>query len=178
MNIEMIRLEQRQDSQGIRALYEAAFPTTFESRLVDQLREAARPYLGLVALRDGEVCGHILFTPVTNDGAPTARLLGLAPMAVIPELQRKGLGTRLAKGGLAAAKDTGARAVFVLGHVDYYPRFGFEPAAMHGLRCPWEVPEEAFMARPLQPGGLEGLSGMVRYHPAFEGEGIAHESPA
>jgi len=169
----LVRLEQRGDAGAIRAVHEAAFDTTFEARLVDRLRAKARPYLGLVATRGESVLGHILFTPVQCVASPEARLLGLAPMAVAPEWQGRGVGTRLARGGLSAARDTGALAVFVLGHADYYPRFGFAPAAARGLSCPWEVPAEAFMTRELAPGGLDGLSGEIRYHPAFDGVGIA-----
>ncbi len=174
----LVRLEQREDAAGIRGLLETAFPTTFEARLVDALRAQARPYLGLVATRGETLLGHILFTPVQCMRLPAARLFGLGPMAVAPDQQRQGIGTRLMKGGLSAARDTGARAVVVLGHPEYYPRFGFEPAADRGLHCAWEVPREAFMARSLSPGGLDGLAGLVRYHPAFEGEGIAEPGKA
>ena len=88
-------------------------------------------------------------------------------MAVATSHQRRGIGTRLAHAGLAAAGDTGARAVFVLGHPDYYPRFGFRPASEAGLRCAWDVPSEAFMVRALNRDSLEGLSGVVHYHRAF-----------
>ena len=171
----LVRVEQREDAPAIRALLEAAFPGHFEARLVDELRKKARPYLGLVALNASALLGHLLFTPVRCTEVPDARLFGLGPMAVDPAHQRQGIGSQLMRGGLSAARDTGAAAVFVLGHPEYYPRFGFEKASDHGLRCPWEVPDEAFMVLPLRKDGLIGLTGEIRYHPAFEGDGIAHD---
>jgi len=169
----LVRIEQQEDRAAISKLHEAAFGRHFEARLVETLRRKARPYLGLVALSKDQILGHILFTPVRCAAQPDARLLGLAPMAVLPEFQSEGIGTRLVKGGLSAARDTGARGVFVLGDSAYYQRFGFTPAADHGLRCAWEVPEDAFMVQALNPPGLNDLSGLVNYHDAFFGEGIA-----
>lgn len=163
----LLRMEQSDDAEAVQALLLDAFPGGPEARLVQQLRAEARPYLGWIAERAGRVVGHILFTPVRCDAAPEARLLGLGPMAVATPLQRQGIGTRLARAGLAAAGDTGARAVFVLGHPAYYPRFGFRPASESGLSCPWDVPDEAFMVRPLNGDTLSDLSGVVRYHRAF-----------
>lgn len=163
----LLRMEQRDDAPAIEALLLEAFPGGPEARLVDRLRGEARPYLGWIAERGGQVVGHILFTPVRCESDLQARLLGLGPMAVAPAFQGRGIGTRLGHAGLAAAGDTGARAVVVLGHPGYYPRFGFRPAGEVGLRCAWEVPEEAFMVRPLNGDRLEGLAGLVHYHPAF-----------
>ncbi len=163
----LLRMEQRDDAPAIEALLAEAFPEGPEAFLVERLRREARPYLGWIAERGGQVVGHILFTPVRCASDPEARLLGLGPMAVAPALQRRGIGTRLAHAGLAAAGDTGARAVVVLGHPDYYPRFGFRPASEAGLHCAWEVPDEAFMIRPLNGDTLDGLSGLIHYHAAF-----------
>jgi putative acetyltransferase len=163
----LLRMEQREDAPAVAALLEDAFPGGSEASLVARLRREARPYLGWIAERAGRIVGHILFTPVRCDAAPDARLLGLGPMAVATVLQRRGIGTQLARAGLAAAGDTGARAVFVLGHPGYYPRFGFSPASEAGLRSAWDVPDNAFLVRPLNRDSLEGLSGVVRYHPAF-----------
>ncbi len=169
----LIRIEQDEDQAAISRLYEAAFGRHFEARLVETLRRRARPYLGLVAIAQDELLGHLLFTPVRCAAQPDARLLGLAPMAVKPEYQKQGIGTRLIRGGLSAARDTGARAAVVLGDPDYYGRFGFTPAADHDLTCAWEVPEGAFMVQALNPPGLAGLGGLISYHGAFDGEGIA-----
>ncbi len=172
----LLRMEQRDDASAISALLTEAFPDGPEARLVERLRREARPYLGWIAERGGQVVGHILFTPVRCESDPEARLFGLGPMAVAPAFQGRGIGTRLGHAGLAAAGDTGARAVVVLGHPDYYPRFGFRPASTAGLRCAWDVPDEAFMIRPLNGDGLEGLSGMIEYHPAFSEVSEAEET--
>lgn len=163
----LLRMEQREDAMEISALLEQAFPAGPEARLVERLRREARPYLGWVAERAGKIVGHILFTPVRCASQPEARLLGLGPMAVVPSLQGRGIGTRLGRAGMAAAGDTGARAVVVLGHPGFYPRFGFQPASQWGLACSWDVPDEAFMVRPLNGDKLQGLSGTLRYHAAF-----------
>ncbi len=169
----VIRLEQKEDRGEIKHLHEAAFGRRFEASLVDVLRRNARPYLGLVAISKDGLIGHLLFTPVHCESQPEARLLGLAPMAVLPPFQRQGIGTRLLRGGLSAARDTGARAALVLGDPAFYGRFGFTPAAAHGLHCAWEVPADAFMVQPLNAPGLDGLNGLISYHGAFDGEGIA-----
>lgn len=173
MTSSLIRIEQKEDRAAISQLHETAFGRHFEARLVETLRNEVRPYLGLVAFSGDELVGHLLLTPVLCAALPDARLLGLAPMAVAPAWQRQGIGTRLVKGGLSAARDTGARAVVVLGDPAYYGRFGFTSAAEHKLNCAWEVPPGAFMVQALNPPGLRGLSGLISYHGAFDGEGIA-----
>lgn len=153
----------------MRAVNLAAFDSPAEARLVDALRGQTFPYLSLVADDKGRIVGHIMFTPVLLPGHPRARLLGLAPMAVVPEYQRSGVGTALIEEGLLQARDLGAGAVVVLGHPSYYPRFGFEPASAHGITCEYDAPDEAFMILELAPGHLEGLAGTVQYHGAFAG---------
>jgi putative acetyltransferase len=93
--------------------------------------------------------------------------MGLAPMAVVPAMQRHGVGSMLIRAGLDACACLGCDAVVVLGHAQYYPRFGFSPASMFGLRCEYDVPDEVFMALELQPGRLMGKSSTIRYHAAF-----------
>jgi putative acetyltransferase len=111
--------------------------------------------------------GHILFTPVHLADRGKAGLLGLAPMAVLPAFQGQGIGGQLIEQGLAAARELGACGVIVLGHADYYPKFGFRPAADFGLTNEFRAPAENFMALELVPGGLSAASGQVRYHAAF-----------
>jgi putative acetyltransferase len=170
----VIRGETAADQAGIRRVHERAFPGPAEAAIVDALRAAGAVILSLVAVPAGEagqgaapvVWGHVLFSPVriaTPAGERAA--VGLAPLAVDPERQRQGIGGRLVREGLDLLRREGHRAVVVLGHSDYYPRFGFAPASRFGLR--WEHPcaDESFMAVALDPHGLDGLTGVVRYRP-------------
>lgn len=165
-----IREEGPADARAIHAVNAAAFPTDAEARLVDALREHGGLLLSLVAEAGGELVGHIAFSPVTvtrTDGS-TAAGVGLAPMAVLPRLQRAGIGGRLVAEGLRRLRDAGHRFCVVLGHPDYYPRFGFVPAATVGLRWDRPVPDDVFMAQELTAGGLDGVAGVVRYRPELD----------
>jgi putative acetyltransferase len=159
-----IRRETPADIDAIRRVKEAAFGQPDEARLVDALRGAADPFISLVAEDDGAIAGHICFTPVDIDGTA---ILGLAPMAVAPERQRQGIGSMLVNAGLEECRRAGFGAVVVLGHPEYYPRFGFEPAAPKGIVSEYDVPEPVFMLLELVPGALAGLKGVARYHRAF-----------
>ncbi|WP_376694932.1 GNAT family N-acetyltransferase [Wenzhouxiangella sp. EGI_FJ10305] len=163
----VIARERASDIPMIHAVHAEAFETDAEARLVDRLREQAEPFLSLVARFGDVVVGHVLFTPARLAGKGKAGLLGLAPMAVLPAFQRRGIGGRLIEQGLSAARDLGARGVVVLGHADYYPKFGFQPAAEFDLSNEFGAPAENFMALELVPGGLAEVSGRVHYHPAF-----------
>jgi putative acetyltransferase len=158
------------DEAAIHAVNAQAFPTDAEARLVGALRTQAHEFLSLVAESGDEVVGHIAFSPVTLDGR-NVPVLGLAPMAVRPDLQRQGIGSALVRAGLAACREAGVDAVVVLGHPDFYPRFGFRPASTFGLRCEYEVPDEVYMALELAPGSLSSCAGVVRYHAAFSALG-------
>lgn len=173
----MIRCEEPADRAAVFAVNEQAFETELEARLVDALRAAPEPLLSLVAELEGVVVGHILFTRVTVDDNPgELAVMGLGPMAVAPALQRRGIGGALVRRGLDECRAAGAAAVVLVGHADYYPRFGFEPAARHGLRYKSAELDPWFMARALRPGALDGLSGEVHYHPEFERAASAEES--
>ena len=165
-----IRSELPADAGGVREVLAAAFPTEAEARLVEALRGAARACVSLVADgAGGRLVGHILFTPVEiRSATPVAGAFGLAPLAVSPGCQRRGVGSELVRAGLAACRGIGARAVVVLGHPTYYPRFGFAPAWDFGLyhRAPGANP--AFMVAELEAGALRDRAGEVRYHPAFD----------
>ena len=151
---------------AVHALNVAAFGQPGEANLVDALRAQARPTVSLIAEENGDVIGHILFSPVTV-GGHRGLLMGLGPMAVAPSRQRRGIGSALVLMGLAECRSVGAQAVVVLGHPEFYPRFGFIPADRFGLRCEYDVPHEAFMALELCPAALGDISGTVRYHAAF-----------
>jgi putative acetyltransferase len=165
-----VRGEAPADRDAVRDVLMRAFPSPAEATLVAILRGATDPQVALVAERGTEgVVGHILFTPVAIESPGNARnAMGLAPMAVAPEAQRQGIGAALVEAGLAACRDAGANAVVVLGHPDYYPRFGFEPAWRAGLYYGEPGPNPAFMVRWLTPRASEAASGAVRYHSAFD----------
>ena len=160
-----IRPERDGDAEAIRSVVAAAFPTAAEAHLVDALRQQQAAVISLVADEGGQVVGHILFSPVTLDGAD-ARMLGLAPMAVRPDRQRQGIGSALVRRGLDASRERGAAAVVVVGHPAFYPRFGFIPASRFAVRCEYDVPDDVFMALELTAGVLRP-GGLVRYHSAF-----------
>ena len=162
----LVRPERPGDVAAIHEVNESAFGRPDEARLVESLRAQARPFLSLVAEADGDLAGNIVFTPVALDGF-AALLMGLAPMAVRVESQRRGVGSALVRAGVTACRSLGAAAVVVLGHPEYYPKLGFVPAHLWGLRSEYEAAPEAFMAMELQPGALAGAGGTVRYHPAF-----------
>ena len=94
--------------------------------------------------------------------------LGLAPMAVAPEYQQQGIGSALVRSGLEHCRAAGYKAVIVLGHPRYYPRFGFVPASHFNIRSQYDAPDEAFMALELEPGALGEIGGVVKYHPLFD----------
>ena len=162
-----VRAERPEDRAAVRAVNLAAFDTAAEANLVDALRDQARPIISFVAEVDARVIGHIMFSPVTMDGHPELRLMGLAPMAVSPKHQNRGIGTALVRAGLQRCGELGFAAVVVLGHPGYYPRFGFQSSVRFGITCEYDPPAEAFMVVELQPGYLHGATGTVRYHEAF-----------
>ena len=111
-----IRLERPQDIAAIRLVNQGAFDTNAEADLVDALREQARPLVSLVADHEAEIVGHILFSPMTLLSRPELRLMGLAPMAVLPARQKQGIGSALVRAGLEECRRIGIAAVVVLGH--------------------------------------------------------------
>lgn len=163
----LIRAERDTDIPAVHAVNAAAFPTAAEADLVDALRRQANPIISLVAEEDGSVVGHILFSPVVLDSRPDLKIAGLAPMAVIPGRQRSGIGSALVRAGLDECRRLGFSAVVVLGHPEFYPRFGFVPSTRFGIRSEYDVPEEVFMAQELETSSLHDAAGTVRYHAAF-----------
>jgi putative acetyltransferase len=162
----VIREETADDHPAIREVNRLAFGREDEGRLVDALRDGGYARVSLVAEVDGQIVGHILFSDlpiVTPEG--TVPALSLAPMAVIPSHQRRGIGSMLVREGLRACQDAGHEIVIVLGHPEFYPRFGFSARLAERLKAP--ISGEAFMALELVPGALEGIEGEVRYPPPF-----------
>jgi putative acetyltransferase len=164
-----IRSQTKADRVAVRAVNELAFETPAEADLVEALHGRDLSLVSLVAEVDGKVVGHILFSPVTLTEHSHLNFMGLAPMAVLPDYQRQGIGSALVRQGLTHCKDRGYRAVVVVGHAAYYPRFGFVPAGRYGLRCEYDVPADVFMVAELEAGALNGASGLVRYDDAFAG---------
>lgn len=164
-----IRPETPADTPAIQALNEQAFGQAEEARIVAALRRNGGILLSLVAAWEGEVVGHILYSPVTVAGELEGAALG--PMAVAPHLQGQGIGSRLVHAGNARLEQAGVPYIVVLGHAPYYPRFGFRPARDFGITCPWEVPDDVFMLLVLDERRMEGVSGEARYRPEFS-EGV------
>lgn len=147
------RPERPGDEAAIRAVHERAFGRPEEAAVVDALRalDGFEPSLSLVAADGGRILGHVLFTELAIDGK---KALVLAPLAVEPAHHRRGIGGALVRAGLAAAERVGYPAVLVLGDTAYYPRFGFEPAAPHGIRSPYDDADDSFMVGALAGAGL------------------------
>ena len=160
----VIRSEQPGDFAAIRAVHASEFPSDAEGRLVDSLRATGRLSVSLVAVDGTRVVGHIAFSPVSVGGATSG--LGLAPLAVSPLHQGKGIGSQLVREGLSAAARTGAGFVVVLGHPAYYPRFGFVRAGAVGLGNEYGA-DEAFMVIELRPGALPAAGGLIKYGSEF-----------
>jgi putative acetyltransferase len=163
-----IRPEVENDHADIRDVNRLAFGRDDEGRLVDALRSGGYARVSLVAEADGQVVGHVLFSalPIETPSG-TIEALSLAPMAVVPSHQRRGIGSVLVREGLRVCRGRGHGIVIVLGHPEFYPRFGFSAKLAEGLKAPFSGP--AFMALEFVPGALEGVEGRVRYPPPFEG---------
>jgi putative acetyltransferase len=162
-----VRIEQPHDVAAIRRVHAAAFPSEAEARLVDSLRAGGRLVVSCVALNDGDIVGHLAFSPVEIDcGSQSTAGLGLAPIAVLPACQRKGIGSRLIAEGLAVCAQRKCGFVVVLGEPAYYRRFGFVRARDRGLDNEYGV-EEEFMVLELQPRAIPAAGGLVRYAPEF-----------
>ena len=161
-----IRDERLSDHSAIDALHRTVFRGSGEAMLIEALRGEGLVLVSLVAVRDEKVVGHIMLSTLQlkvedRDVAAAA----LAPLAVSPGLQRKGYGSSLVKAGIEAVRVTGCGAIIVLGHPDYYRRFGFSADLTRNLIAPFRGP--AFMGLELSPGVLAGREGSVTYPPAF-----------
>mgnify|MGYP003585490927 CR=1 FL=1 len=171
MNL-LIRSETAADRSAIYQVNKLAFEQESEARLVDLLREsdAFIPGLSLVAVLDNQIVGHILFSRIhiVSDTGNKVESIALAPVAVLPQFQKQGIGKLLIKRGLDDACTLNYESVIVLGHPEYYPKFGFVPAEKWNIKAPFNVPSEAFMALELIPGKLDNVSGIVEYAKEFQ----------
>ncbi|ABY44371.1 MULTISPECIES: GNAT family N-acetyltransferase [Bacillus] len=169
-----IRQEQKNDYRKTEEVVKEAFlneefSDKKEHELVKRIREcdAFIPELSIVAV-DEEIVGHIMLSKITieQDGT-TVDSLALAPVSVAPSHQKKGIGGKLIGAALEKAKELGYGSVVVLGHPEYYPKFGFKKASEWNIKAPFEVPEEVFMVMELTENALEGVEGVVQYSSAF-----------
>lgn len=162
-----IRTEKTGDRETVHSVNVSAFITSDEADLVDILRDQAESIVSLVAEEKKQVVGHIMFSPVSLSGHPDLKVMGLAPMSVLPAFQQKGIGSALVRSGLEQCRQLGFHAVVVLGHPEYYPRFGFLPSLRFGIDSEYDVPKDVFMVMELSPGALHGKTGKIKYHQAF-----------
>ncbi len=164
-----IRNERRGDEAQIYQVNLRAFGRMEEAELVNVLRDPYPQRVSLVAELDKRIVGHVLFTPATiDDGERQVVGATLAPLAVLPEYQKTGIGSALMKAGLDAMRGAGEPFVVLVGHPAYYPRFGFERASKYGLVCEYgQVPDDAFMIIVLDRQKMEGVKGTVRFPPEF-----------
>lgn len=170
-NIE-IRQEEKKDFEQIYTVNKLAFNQETESKLVDKIRKSENfiSKLSLVAIFNEKIIGHILFSKIKIAGEHIFETLALAPMAVTPEFQKQGVGKMLIITGLKKAKELGFDSVIVLGYPEYYSKFGFERASKWNIKCPFEVPDEAFMAIELIEKSLLNKAGTVIYPKEFSEE--------
>ena len=171
-----IRQEEVRDHEAVERVVELAFRQVVESdhaehELVGRLRLSTSfvPQLSLVAVDGvGSVIGHILMTKVSIvSGSDRFTSLALAPVCVLPEWHGKGIGTALIREVHQRAASLGYGSAVVLGHKDYYPRFGYRPASGFGISFPFDAPDDCCMSVELLPGGLDGVHGVVEYDKAF-----------
>lgn len=163
----IICTESSSDFSAIARLNREVHGRDDEAQLVEKLRASGAPVLSLVAKEDGQVLGHALFVPVTIEGSPL-KGIGLGPLSVPREQRKREVDSLLIKAGLASCRDEGYGFAVVTGEPEFYARFGFELAGNLGLRSKLPAPDGAFLARALQPGALQGTSGLVCFLPEFE----------
>lgn len=161
----VIREEIETDHSAVHEVIKAAFEGEAEAKLVNKLRNSE--HISLVALVEDKLVGHICFSPMRIEGSDDLNCWGLAPLSVHPDFQNQGIGMKLTEAGLKACSKKSIDAVFVLGHPNYYPRFGFETAKKFGFTSEYAVPDEHFMVLELKKGSLKGRSGLAKYSPAF-----------
>ena len=169
MNVN-IRPETTADYPAVRKVNLAAFDTATEADLADAMREAPEyvPELSLVAELDGKIVGHALFSEVTVvQERGELRALSLGPIAVLPDYQRRGIGSAMIEHGHRRGRELGYPFVVLIGHPWYYPRFGYVPAREHGLITIWDVSDPVFMVCELESGALEHAAGEIQYPEPF-----------
>jgi putative acetyltransferase len=160
-----IREERPADIPAIREVNRLAFRQGQEGELIDSLRVNGGVLLSLVAISHGQIVGHILYTPIVVGDRFIGAALG--PIAVHPDYQRQGIGSELIKTGNRQLEDAGCAFIIVVGHAEFYPRFGFRPARPLGITCEWEVPDDVFMVLIIDQSKTAGMSGLAQYRSEF-----------
>jgi putative acetyltransferase len=164
----IIQQESPKDLNNIYEINKLSFGEETEAKIVNALREADELVLSLVAQIDNKTIGYIAFSEVKIVSEnKTHKAIGLGPMAILPEYQRKGYGSKLIEEGLTILTERGYGIVVVLGHPNFYPKFGFIPSEKYGIRCEYECPPEAFMIKELKHNSLMGIGGIVHYSSMF-----------
>ena len=166
----IVRKEIKKDSAAISEVNSLAFKRKNEGLLIEKLRmtKEFNPKLSLVAIYKKRIIGHLLLYPIKMIvGKKRQTILALAPMCVHPDYQRKGIGTKLVRRGIKRANDLGYKSIIVIGHSDYYPRFGFKEACRYGITGPFKVPSNVFLALELSKGVLKDIDGIVEYPKPF-----------
>ena len=159
-----IREERADDIPAIRDVNDRAFGQQQEGHIVDALRSSGAALLSLVAVAGDRIVGHILYSPASIRKVAGA---ALGPMAVLPERQRQGIGGKLVEAGNRKIRDAHCPFIIVLGHAEFYPRFGFKPASTRGVKCEWDVPDDVFMLLVLDEPRMQGVSGLAKYREEF-----------
>jgi len=175
MNIQQpewkVRVEKPADYSKVKEVNDLAFGREGESNLIAAIRKSPSfvPALSLVAATEKEeILGHILFSIIyIKTELKSVESLALGPLAVKPKLQGIGIGSTLITEGLKRCRSLGFEHVILLGHSDYYPKFGFVPAINKGIHAPFEVPPETFMVYELKKNSLENIEGIVQYPEPF-----------
>jgi putative acetyltransferase len=168
-----IRPETPADIEVIHRVETSAFGRAGEADLVNALRSNGACTLSLVAEIENQIVGHVFFSPMTfqpdeDENSFNASIIGLGPLAVLPEYQKRGVGSALVREALRQLRESGYDAIALLGNPAYYGRFGFVPAKNYNLRCKYDVPAEAFQVLELRPGVLQNHRGLLLFRPEFD----------
>lgn len=164
-----IREERQEDYNAIKEVNDKAFNQPQEGMIIEKIRKSGTEILSLVAVIEDKIVGHILFSTVKIENYPDLKDgMGLAPMAILPEHQKQGIGSLLIKEGIERLKMKSVPYIVVLGHEHYYPKFGFETASKYSIKCQWDgVPDEAFMVMILDEKVMENVNGVAKYRDEF-----------
>lgn len=170
-----VRTETLEDNSSIYRVNEEAFGGNAEAKLIERIRRSGTfiPQLSLVAEDGPEIVGHLLLSKaevVNHELQRSWQVIVLAPLAVKPGFQKKGMGSLLMQEGLQRCRKLGYGSVFLIGHPEYYPKFGFKPARAFGIELTqYEVPDEVFMVCELERDALNGIQGELVYPEVFNG---------